>query len=86
MKHLLSWPLRRRRAHRLAMAALIVQSLAETPDQTGTQLAEATVLPFATLYRLLDELEQAGCITSVWADGPWPRHRLYRCSQGAVNS
>lgn len=64
-----------RRRKRAALHASIVAYLAAHPDSSGLDVSRA-VQRHAMLGLL--ELEQAKQVTSCWADGPYPRRRLYR--------
>lgn len=58
----------------------IIEALgaADRQSRTGFELSEATGLGTATLYPALARLERDGKLLSCWADGEYPRKRLYR--------
>jgi DNA-binding PadR family transcriptional regulator len=74
------WRARRERRHWIA-EALITTALREEPDSSGYPLMRRTGLSSGRLYVALARLEAAGRITARWADGPYPRRRLYRLAE-----
>ena len=72
------WWRARRARRRWIEEALVAAALRERPDLSGWPLMERTGLRGAGIYAVLARMESDGRVTSRWADGPYPRRRLYR--------
>jgi uncharacterized protein (DUF433 family) len=57
---------------------LVRAALSAHPDAPSPVIARCAGIGPARVYVYLAELETAGEVTSRWADGPYPRRRLYR--------
>lgn len=55
----------------------IISALA-TGAKSGAELSKELGVLSGWLYPALMRLERQGTITSEWADGPYPRRRLYQ--------
>lgn len=77
--NLASWVVRPARD---AQEARVLEMLARYPDLNAGPLARLTGIGTAQISVVLARLEQAGRVTSRWADEPYPRRRLYRATAG----
>lgn len=68
----------RRERKRRTDEGRIVAALREAGEMSGFPLIEATGLGSGRLYITLARMENGGRGVSRWADGPYPRRRLYR--------
>lgn len=78
-KHLMRYLQRRRQ-----QADLIIIGALTDGELPGHPLMQRTGLGPGRLYDALRRLEDAGRITSDWADGPRPRRRVYRLARTEV--
>lgn len=81
----LGWWRVRRARNRWIEEALVAAALREQPDLSGYPLAKRTGIGTGQIYVVLARMESDGRVTSRWADGPPPRRRLYRLSEGEVS-
>lgn len=57
----------------------ILAALSEKPEgMSGAEIGEASGLWSAVLYPALSRLEHEGKVISEWAEGDYPRRRIYR--------
>jgi hypothetical protein len=78
MRNPTQWWRARRKVRLARHEALIAGVLLYTPDLSGWPLMQRTGLNAAQLYTALQRMELDGRVESRWADGPFPRRRLYR--------
>jgi DNA-binding PadR family transcriptional regulator len=57
------------------------------PSQaSGYPISRLAHMGVGKVYAVLARLERSGRVASDWADGPYPRRRLYRATQVGVRS
>lgn len=79
----MSWRSRRFARQEAEMDRLI-DALRAHPDAPALRLARCAGISPAKVYVYLAQLEEQDAVSATWADGPYPRRRLYRLSGSAL--